>query len=135
VVEDVAEIATQATDDGFEVEIKRFHSDRLQQKIAEFNQKGQLQTLSQGKKFTPLITSATGLELLELIALDCESNTGEWHSSTEIKIDKLGYMVKDGVKTKTFWNGKISSTKQPLRIKLRNISGDETILSTTIKPL
>jgi len=59
--------------------------------------------------------------------LDCENSEGQWHSSTEIKIDKLGYMIKDGVKTKEFWDGKICSKKKPLRIKVRNISGDETI--------
>jgi adenine-specific DNA-methyltransferase len=36
-------------------------------------------------------------------------------------------MIKDGVKTKAFWDGKISSEKLPKRLKVRNISGDETI--------
>ncbi len=43
------------------------------------------------------------------------------------KIDKLGYVIKDGTKTKEFWDGKIASDKKPKRIKIRNISGDETI--------
>ena len=71
--------------------------------------------------------SDDGLELIELIAVDDENNEGAWHSSTEIKIDKLGYVIKDGVKSKTFWDGKIISDKPPKRIKIRNISGDETI--------
>lgn len=71
--------------------------------------------------------SDNGLELIELIAVDCENSTGQWHSSTEIKIDKLGYVIKDSVKTKTFWDGKIFSKKPPKRLKVRNISGDETI--------
>ena len=65
--------------------------------------------------------------MIELIALDCKNNTGQWHSSTEIKIDKLGYVIKDGVKSKDFWDAKITSIAKPKRIKIRNISGDETI--------
>jgi adenine-specific DNA-methyltransferase len=68
------------------------------------------------------------LELIELIALDCENTEGQWHSSTEIKIDKLGYVINNGTKTKTFWDGKISSEKEPKRLKVRNISGDETVI-------
>ena len=111
----------------FEVEITKFISDRLIQKINEFNQKGNLQSLTKGKKFEPISISEEGLELIELISLDCENSEGQWHSSTEIKIDKLGYVIKDGVKSKEFWDGKITSDKKPLRIKVRNISGDETI--------
>ena len=45
----------------------------------------------------------------------------------EIKIDKNGFIIVDGNKTKDFWNGKIHSIKTPLRLKIRNICGDETI--------
>jgi len=86
-----------------------------------------LQSIKKGKTFNPINISEEGLELIELIALDCENTEGQWHSTTEIKIDKLGYVIKDGVKSKEFWDGKISSDKKPLRVKIRNISGDETI--------
>jgi adenine-specific DNA-methyltransferase len=125
-VKNVTEENTQRTQ-GFEVEITKFISDRLIQKIGEFNQKGNLQSLKKGTKFNPINISEEGLELIELIALDCENTEGQWHSSTEIKIDKLGYVITNGVKSKTFWDGKITSDKKPLRIKIRNISGDETI--------
>ncbi|MDD3773345.1 MAG: hypothetical protein PHC38_11920 [Weeksellaceae bacterium] len=36
-------------------------------------------------------------------------------------------MIKDRTKTKEFWDGKITSYEKPKRIKIRNISGDETI--------
>jgi adenine-specific DNA-methyltransferase len=36
-------------------------------------------------------------------------------------------VIKDGIKTKSFWDGKIISEQQPKRLKIRNISGDETI--------
>lgn len=127
VIEDIVEFNTTKTKDGYETEITKFISDRLIQKINEFNQKGNLQSLTKGKKFEPISISEEGLELIELISLDCENSEGQWHSSTEIKINKLGYVIKDGTKTKEFWDGKIRSEKKPKRIKIRNISGDETI--------
>jgi len=63
-----------------------------------------------------------------MISLDCTNETGIWQSAQEIKIDKLGYITKNGTKTKDFWNGTIESDKKPLRLKIRNISGDETII-------
>ena len=71
--------------------------------------------------------SEDGLELIEMVSLDCTSAKGIWHSDEEIKINKLGYIIENGVKTKKFWDGKIKFAKKPLRIKIRNISGDESI--------
>ncbi len=111
----------------YEVSIDRFVSDRLIQKINAFNEKGNSQSLKNGKAFNPIGISEEGLELIELISLDCKNKKGEWLSSTEIKIDKLGYTISNGEKSKSFWNGKITTTEKPLRIKIRNISGDELI--------
>lgn len=127
VIEDIIDFKTTKIKDSYETEITKFISDRLIQKIGEFNQKGNLQSVAKGKKFNPINISEEGLELIELIALDCENKEGKWHSTTEIKIDKLGYVITNGVKSKNFWDGKITSDKKPLRIKVRNISGDETI--------
>ena len=127
VVEDEVETKTTQTKESFEVEIVKFVSDRLNQKINDFNEKGNLQAINKGKKFSPIIISEEGLELIEYLSLDCENAEGVWTSSSEIKIDKLGYISINGQKTKDFWNGKISADKKPLRLKIRNISGDETI--------
>jgi len=127
VIEDIIEVTTTETDGIFTTEITKLISDRLIQKIGEFNQKGNLQSVAKGKKFEPINISNEGLELIELIALDCANTEGQWHSTTEIKIDKLGYVIKNGVKSKDFWDGKIISETKPKRIKIRNISGDETI--------
>jgi adenine-specific DNA-methyltransferase len=124
VVED--EVETKTTK-GFEVEITKFVSDRLNQKINDFNEKGNLQAINKGKTFSPITISEEGLELIEYLSLDCENAEGVWTSSSEIKIDKLGYISVNGQKTKDFWDGKISADKKPLRLKIRNISGDETI--------
>lgn len=127
VIEDLIDFKTTKSKDGYETEVTKFISDRLIQKIGEFNEKGNLQSLKRGKTFNPINISEEGLELIELIALDCENTEGQWHSTIEIKIDKLGYVITNGVKSKNFWDGKIISNKKPLRIKVRNISGDETI--------
>lgn len=111
----------------YEVSIDRFVSDRLIQKINAFNEKGNLQSLKKGRVFNPIEISEEGLELIELISLDCKNKDGEWFSSTELKIDKLGYVIVNGEKTKDVWNGKILSKEKPIRIKTRNISGDELI--------
>ncbi len=127
VVEDIAEFTTTEKDGIYTTEITKFVSDRLIQKINEFNEKGNLQAISKGKEFKPINISEEGLELIELISLDCTNTTGKWRSDTEIKIDKLGYISIDSKKTKDFWNGKIESNKKPQRLKVRNISGDETV--------
>lgn len=128
VIEDIIDYKLDASDNNFTLEITNFISDRLIQKISTFNNKAQLQATKGKRDYAPITISDNGLELIELIALDCQNTTGQWHSNNEIKIDKKGYMIVDGNKTKQFWDGKITTTQQPLRLKVRNICGDETIL-------
>ena len=130
VAEDYAEFSCQQMQDGlfagYRIEINKFASDRVYDKIHAYNEKGIANT-SEKKKFTPITISDTGLELIEFLSVDCTSADGIWYSDGEIKIDKLGYVIRNGVKTKEFWNGTITSDKQPLRLKIRNICGDETV--------
>ena len=109
--------------------VDKFISDRLIGKINEYNEKMNSQMLSTGKNAKYIEISDEGLELIEMISLDCNSGKGIWHSDEEIKIDKLGYVIKNGAKTKDLWDGTISFDKKPCRIKVRNIAGDETIIS------
>lgn len=111
---------------GYALTIDKFISDRVMSKITEFNNKAMLNS-SEKKPYKPIIISDDGLELIEFISVDCTSAEGEWHSDSEIKIDKLGYVVCNGVKTKEFWDCRITSDNKPLRIKIRNICGDETV--------
>ncbi len=106
----------------FEIEIDSFYSDRLKQKIDEYNAKQALKT-----KGNHISISEEGLELIEYISLDCTNETGVWQSDSEIKIDKNGFVSIDGNKTTNFWDGKISSNSKPKRLKIRNIAGDETV--------
>lgn len=125
VVDDYAEFTCVRQEDGFVITLKKFVSDRLTQKINEFNQKAEAN--SKKKAFHPIVISDNGLELIEWLSVDCTSVEGEWHSDSEIKIDKNGYISVNGTKTKDFWNATIRSEKKPLRLKIRNICGDETV--------
>ncbi|MFZ1236441.1 MAG: site-specific DNA-methyltransferase [Prevotella sp.] len=113
----------------WQVSINRFFSDRVNKKIAEFNLKGQQQALKGNKTFNPITLSEEGLETIEYLSLDCTSADAStpWHSDSEILIDKLGYVRQNGIDTKELWNGNITSEDKPLRLKIRNICGDETI--------
>lgn len=110
----------------YAVVVDAFASDRVLQKIDEFNQKARMNATAK-KPFKPIEISDTGLELIEYLSLDCTAAQGEWHSDSEIKIDKNGFVIRNGEKTKDFWDGTIRSEKKPLRLKIRNICGDETV--------
>ena len=131
VINDYAEFTVeQNTEDllgGYKITIDKFISDRVNGKILEFNQK-LLANSSEKKPYKPITISEDGLELIEFISIDTTASSGEWHSDSEIKIDKLGYVMVNGTKTKEFWDGTIKCEKKPLRIKIRNICGDESIL-------
>lgn len=139
VVEDEAEWEVSETHDdligGWKVELKSFHSDRMKRKIDEVNFKGEQQALQakakgKGKEFKPIEISEEGLETIEWVSLDCTNadKQSTWHSDAEIKIDKLGYIIRNGVKTQDFWDATIQCEQKPLRMKIRNICGDETVV-------
>ena len=139
VIEDYAEWNVSETQidlfKGWKVEITQFHSDRVNKKIEEINLKGQQQALhsrakGKEKKYTHITISDEGLETIEWISLDCTQveKNAPWHSDSEIKIDKLGYVIKNGIKTNEFWDACVYCEEKPLRMKIRNICGDETII-------
>ena len=129
VIEDTADFEVSEVQEElipeYKLTIKSFMSDRVMRHINAYNQKCELNT--KGKKFKPIVISEEGLELIEWLSVDCTATEGEWHSDSEIKIDKLGFVIKNGIKTKEFWDGAIKSEKKPLRLKIRNICGDETV--------
>lgn len=141
VMEDEATWKLDKVSDGlfqkWQLSVLTFCSDRVRKKIEEYNLKGELQKakkIASGKtaKFTPIKISDEGLECIEWLSLDCENadKDAPWHSTVEVKIDKTGYVILNGKKTSDLWNGTISTednTKKPLRLKIRNICGDETV--------
>ena len=126
VANDYAEFHVSEGGGGYVVTIDRFLSDRVIRKIAEFNEKARMNATGK-KSFQPIVISEEGLELIEFVSVDCANRQGEWRSDSEIKIDKLGYVTRDGQKTKEFWDSAIRCVGKPLRLKIRNICGDETV--------
>lgn len=119
---------------GWSVKMKSFHSNRVKRKVNEFNLKGELQTAKKkadGKKskFVPIVISDEGLETIEWLSVDCTNGekAAPWHSDMEIKIEKVGTVTINGKKTSDYWDGTITSENKPLRLKIRNICGDETV--------
>ena len=142
VVEDYAEWQLAETQDnlfkGWQVEIIQFHSDRVLKKIEAINLKGEQQVAQfnlknsgkgKEKRHSPITISDEGLETIEWISLDCSTadKEGIWHSNSEVKIDKLGYTIRNGIKTNELWDARIRCDHKPLRMKIRNICGDETV--------
>lgn len=104
--------------------IDSFTSDRLEGKISEYNMKGVLQ--GSKKSFKPIVVSEDGLELIECVSLDCTAADGPWHADAEVYIAPTGHVIKDGRATDELWDGSVSSEDRPLRLRVRNIAGDET---------
>ena len=135
VVEDDAGFSIGQVQDGiltkWQVTIDRFHSDRVCRKIDDYNINGQTQATAKGKEFTPILISEEGLETIEWLSVDCQNaeKSAPWHSDAEIKIDRLGYVIENGKKTTRFWDGTIRTDNKPLRLKIRNICGDESIFA------
>ncbi len=133
VVEDEAEFKMSQVQDGifqkWQISIERFHSDRVKRKIDEYNINGQTQASAKGKDFKPILISEEGLETIEWLSVDSTTadKNAPWHSDTEIKIDRLGYVIENGKKTTSFWDGTIRTDNRPLRLKIRNICGDESV--------
>lgn len=127
VMEDAAHFTLAKPGEGnlfYMVRIDDFISDRVMQRIHEHNEKAKANPRRAPK---PIELSPEGLEAIEALSLDCTAKKGVWHSDSEVKIDKLGYIAVNGVKKKEFWDGTISAERLPLRLKIRNICGDETI--------
>lgn len=125
-VEFHTEKLTEEPDSGYSVIIDKFLSDRVIMKIKEFNEKAKVVSYL-NRKEKQIEISENGLELVEFLSVDCTADSGEWHSDSEIKIDKNGFVIVNGSKTKNFWDAAIRCEKKPLRLKIRNICGDETI--------
>lgn len=130
IAQDEAEFEVNQVQDGlmtkWEVDVVSFVSDRVKRKIDEFNEKSAFNNTNDSKT---ICLSDNGLEAIEWISVDCTSSdpNAPWTSSQEIRIETDSYISLNGKKTKSFWNGKITSDEKPLRIKIRNICGDESV--------
>lgn len=137
VVNDEVTFHTEQVKDGlmdvWKVTIDTFMSDRVMTRIREYNEKSAAQAQSKGREYKPLTISDEGLECIEWLSLDCEQaeQNAPWHSSVEVFIDKNGYTSINGNASTQLWDGTIRTLddRKPMRLKVRNICGDETIVS------
>ena len=118
----------------WQLKMLTFHSDYVMNKVLEFNLKGEQQhnkKKADGKKssFKRIEISDEGLECIEWLSVDCTNaqKDAPWHSDAEVKIEKTGTVTLNGTKTRQPWDCTITSDAKPLRLKVRNICGDETI--------
>lgn len=134
VIEDHVDYTLSEAKDGlldvWRLTIDAFRSDRVQQKIEAVNLKAQQQALKKQKEHQWIAISDCGLEMIEWVSVDCTNaeKSAVWHSDEEIKIGNLGYISRKGKETRTFWDGTISADRKPLRLRVRNICGDETTI-------
>ncbi|OIQ70759.1 hypothetical protein GALL_476250 [mine drainage metagenome] len=73
--------------------------------------------------------SADGLECIEWLSLDCVALDGPWHSSVEAKIDSKNRLILNGIRQTGRWDGSLLCASTPKRLRLRNVAGDELIIS------
>lgn len=118
----------------WQIKMLTFHSDYVMKKIEAFNLIGNEQhqkKLANNKKstFKPIKISDEGLECIEWLSVDCTNaqKDAPWHSDAEVKIDKTGTVTVNGTKTRNLWDATIQSDEKPLRLKVRNICGDEVV--------
>jgi len=137
VVGDEVTCHTEPVKDGlldvWRVTIDSFLSDRVLERIRQYNDKSAAQAQAKGIRHRPLTVSDAGLECIEWVGLDCDcaDPNAPWHSTTELYIRPQGHVVLNGKATDRLWDGTISTPdeRRPLRMKVRNICGDETTVA------
>jgi len=122
---DNADIEMKKQGKQYKVKIKKYFSPYLKTKIDEYNakkvKKGQQKLEDKGKKEEIKISNA-GLELIEAMQFDTTlKKSGVWTSNLELE-DKAG--VKEKIK------GTYLLDTNKFKIKIRNIAGDEIIISS-----
>ena len=121
---DNADIEIKKQGKQYKVKIKKYFSPYLKAKIDEYNakkvKKGQ-EKLEDKSKTEKIKISNTGLELIEEIQFDTIlKKSGSWTSNLELE-DKAG--IKEKIK------GEYLLNTNKFKVKIRNIVGDEIIIS------
>ena len=129
VMEPELEYQLNKTKDDYALRITRYTNDDLARKIDAYNQKRSVNHTQNGKKGKPpkIEISESGLDLIEMISLDCSRAKGTWQSDVEIAIAEDGHFARED--KRIAWKGEIISAKKPKRLLVRSIAGDETICS------
>jgi len=117
---DNADIKISKQEDKFKVEIKKFFSPYLKNKIDEYNAKKTKKGTVQEDLTKSIKISSKGLELVESVQFDT-TLTKTWKSNPDLE-DKAG--IKEKIK------GVYTLDTDKFIIKIRNISGDEIIIDS-----
>lgn len=122
VIGDYAEFHAEEIAGGYAVAIDKFMSDRVLSKITEFNQKAFLNS-SAKKPYKSIEISEEGLELIEFLSLIALRTVVSGILIVKSRIDKNGYVIVDGNKTKEFWDGYIRSKRNLSDLKFVTFVG------------
>ncbi len=117
---------------GFKVVIERYYSDYLARKLDKARQKMALQpsaVRSKSASTEPSGLSEDGLECIEWLSVDCSSADGAWHSAAEARIDAKNRLWLNGQKQGSAWDGRLHCSARPLRLRVRNVAGDEMTIA------
>jgi adenine-specific DNA-methyltransferase len=117
---DNAQIIMTKQDGKYKVEIKKFFSSYLKNKIDEYNAKKTKRGTIEQDLSKALTISKTGLELIEAVQFDT-SLKKVWKSNPELE-DKAG--IKEKIK------GIYLLNTDKFKMKIRNIAGDELIVES-----
>ncbi len=121
---DNADIEVKKQGKQYKVKIKKYFSPYLKKKIDEYNarkvKKGQQKLENENKK-EKIKISKDGLELIEAVQFDTTLKKNVWTSNLELE-DKAG--IKEKIK------GEYLLNTNKFKIKIRNIAGDEIIISS-----
>ncbi len=123
---DNADVEVTKEGDRYKIEIKRFFSSYLKNKIDEFNAKKVNKLTQETSDGNPIQISETGLELIEAVQFDTtlkkdEKGNKVWTSNLNLE-DKAG--VKEKIK------GVYYLPTNKFNMKIRNIAGDEIIINS-----
>ena len=124
--------AQSGQNSGWQVRIERYYSGYLDRKLKEQVAKKKLQPTAarnaQQLAELPAGLSNDGLECIEWLSVDCVSAQGPWTSSMEAKIDSKNRLWLAGIKQTAAWDGTLTvpaASGKPLRLRARNVAGDE----------
>jgi adenine-specific DNA-methyltransferase len=119
--EDTALIEMTKEKDKYKVEIKQYFSPYIKNKLDDFNLKRKETAFKKQEEYKPIELSEAGLEMIESIQFDTTLKDKIWTSNLDLE-DKAD--VKSKVK------GVYYISTDIFKIKIRNIAGDELVLSS-----
>lgn len=107
--------------DKYKVEIKQYFSPYIKNKLDDFNLKRKETAFKKQQDYKPIELSKSGHEMIESVQFDTILKNGIWTSNLNLE---------DKATLKTKIKGTYFLKTSKFEIKIRNIAGDELILSS-----